>query len=131
MVVLLDWFSCSHIKSRKGIVKKETNLIVNDTMPNLKYSPNFLFSKPWHYEVRGRIVIDSTMDLLRKNPGQKVSAQKVSGHKVSKMCNIGQKVSTQKVSGHKVSSHKVSKMCNMGQKVSGQKVSNCETMCML
>ena len=31
-----------------------------------------------------------------RNPGQTVSAQKVSGHKVSKICNIGQKVSTQK-----------------------------------
>ena len=29
------------------------------------------------------------------NPAQKVSAQKVSGHKVSKIDNIGQKVSSQ------------------------------------
>ena len=52
-----------------------------------------------------------------------VSTQKVFGDKVSKMCNIGQKVSGDKVSDHKVSSHKVSKMCTIGQKVSGQKVS--------
>ena len=44
------------------------------------------------------------------NPAQKVSAQKVSGHKVSKNDNMGQKVSSQKVSAQKVSSHKVSKI---------------------
>ena len=32
---------------------------------------------------------------LGTNPAQKVSAQKVSGHKVSKIDNIGQKVSGQ------------------------------------
>ena len=33
--------------------------------------------------------------MIIRNPAQKVSAQKVSGHKVSKIDNIGQKVSSQ------------------------------------
>ena len=37
-----------------------------------------------------------TEHICKLNPAQKVSAQIVSGHKVSKIDNIGQKVSTQK-----------------------------------
>ena len=53
-----------------------------------------------------------SLNTCLSNPAQKVSAQKVSGHKVSKIDNMGQKVSSQKVSAQKVSSHKVSKIDN-------------------
>ena len=40
-------------------------------------------------------MISNEGDIYKRNPAQKVSAQKVSGHKVSKIDNIGQTVSSQ------------------------------------
>ena len=59
------------------------------------------------------------------NPAQKVSAQKVSGHKVFKNDNMGQKVPSQKVSAKKVSSHKVSKIDKWPKKLPRKSMFRC------